>query len=78
MSIAKQLSKTLGGKWTYDGMATWWCNDMIRSVSRCGQLIDPEWSDETRREYWLYGHGDGTPCRAEKYMRKRVNIYAPT
>jgi hypothetical protein len=70
MSITKQLNKTLGGKWTYDGRATWWCDDNKRSVSRCGQLIDPEWSEDTRREYWLYGNG--TPVRAEQYMRKNV------
>lgn len=73
-SIAKRLGKSLGGRWTYDGMVTWWCDDDKRSVSRCGQLIDPEFSDETRREYWLYG--DGTPRRAEQYFRRTIWLAA--
>lgn len=67
-SIEKQLAKSLGGKWKYDGMASWWCDDQVRSVSRCGHLINPEYSDETAREYWLYG--DGTPRRAEQYFTR--------
>ena len=73
MSIVKNLAKHLGGKWTYDGVATWWCDDDKRSVARCGQLIDPEWSDDTRREYWLYG--DGTPRRAERYLTKILGVW---
>jgi hypothetical protein len=54
----KYLNDNYGGKWKYDGICTWICDDCTRTVSRvasctcdyvCGHSPD----------YWLYG--DGTP-----------------
>jgi hypothetical protein len=54
----KYLNDNYGGKWKYDGINTWICDDCTRTVSRvasctcdyvCGHSPD----------YWLYG--DGTP-----------------
>jgi hypothetical protein len=66
MSIAKSLSKHLGGTWKYDGLASWWCDDDKRHVSRCSAGVD-DWDNELGpAQYWLYGIE--VPERAEKYM----------
>jgi hypothetical protein len=66
MSVAKNLAKHLGGKWTYDGRASWWCDDEKRSVSRCSAGVDEFENPLGPAEFWLYG--DGTPRRAEGYL----------
>ena len=58
-SKAKQLAKTFGGQWTYNGLATWYCDDGKRHVSRCAASCDE--ADRFPCEYWLYG--DGMPYR---------------
>lgn len=60
MSNAKQLGKIYGGTWTYDGQASWWCDDGKRSVSRTNDGYDIH-GDPCGTAYWLYG--DGTPRR---------------
>jgi hypothetical protein len=34
LNKTKYLEKHFGGKWKYDGMASWWCDDGKRHVSR--------------------------------------------
>lgn len=64
MSVAKNLAKNLGGKWSYDGVSSWWCDDGVRHVSRCCS----DYSDEYGPiEYWLYGVAP-YPQRAEQYL----------
>jgi hypothetical protein len=59
-SKAKQLSDKFGGKWKYDGIATWWCDDEKRHVSRvCNNFYDDFETTPLLKEYILYG--DGTP-----------------
>jgi hypothetical protein len=70
MSIAKQLEKNLGGKWKYDCMSTWWCDDGKRHVSRCSSMFDDE--DRCPPQYWLYEDGKA-PRPAEEF----VNAYMP-
>jgi hypothetical protein len=71
-TIAKRLSKHLGGKWAYDNLSTWWCDDNKRSVSRCSAGVDEFDNDLGPAQYWLYG--DGNPRRAEQYMFKRPSL----
>lgn len=68
MSIAKTLSKTLGGKWTYDGVCSWVCDDGERQVTRthCGAFDHQGEAIDGPPHYWLYGFG--LPQRAEQYM----------
>ena len=57
-SRSQALSKMYGGKWKYDGMATWNCDDGVRSVVRtCGCSGD---SDRCTclTNYYLYGAGN--------------------
>lgn len=69
-SKAKLLARNLGGHWTYDGMASWWCDDDLRHVSRCcGNIAD---EDNSWTEYWLYG--TGMPERAERYIFLRREL----
>lgn len=51
-SIAKWLAKNKGGKWTYDGHATWWCDDGVRHMSRVAMSMD---ENDPRYGYHLYG-----------------------
>ena len=70
-SAAAGLGKALGGRWTYDGVTTWRCDDGVRSVARClpsGCFYEGHDGECGHApEYWLYG--DGTPRRAEGWMR---------
>jgi hypothetical protein len=70
-SFAKQLSKTLGGKWTYH-YSTWRCDDGVRSVWRCSAGVDEFDNPVGPPQYWLYG--DGVPRRAEQYIFKPVKV----
>lgn len=66
MSKAKNLAHHLGGKWKYDGVCGWHCDDGVRHVYRCSAGVD-EWDNPLGPpEYWLYGQG--TPKRAEEYL----------
>ena len=50
-SKAKILAKALGGKWKYDGVTSWWCDDNKRHVSRCAAgHEDDGWAPS----YYLY------------------------
>jgi hypothetical protein len=71
-SVAALLGDRLGGKWTYDNYATWWCDDGRRRVSRthCGAYDHNGEPLDGPPHYWLYG--DGEPRRAEEYMRREV------
>ena len=66
VSIARRLSKSLGGGWRYDGRASWWCNDGKRHVSRCSAGVDEHDNEVGPAQYWLYD--DGVPVRAEGYI----------
>jgi hypothetical protein len=66
MSLARNLSRTLGGIWTWDGRGSWWCDDATRHVSRCSAGVDEFDNEVGLPQYWLYG--DGTPRRAEGYV----------
>lgn len=66
-SKSKNLAKHLGGKWMYDGVATWYCDDMLRNVSRCSPGVDQFDNPLPGKQYWLY-KSSGTPERAEKYL----------
>jgi len=49
------LSKEYGGKWRYDGIGTWECNDGTRYVNRTvGCDCDGECNHPPH--YWLYGN----------------------
>jgi hypothetical protein len=54
-SITKQLSEQLGGKWKYDGISDWYCEDKPNlHVGRritCSESED----DYHLRRYYLYG-----------------------
>lgn len=41
-SITKWLNEKYGGKWVYDGKASWWCDDGERHVSRVANGRDME------------------------------------
>ena len=47
MSKAKNLGLNLGGKWKYDGVYGWWCDDGVRHVIRCSAGVD-EWDNPAR------------------------------
>lgn len=66
-SRAKQLGKALGGKWTYDGRCSWWCDDKKRHVVRTSLGVDQFDDPLPGCAYYLYG--DGSPRRAEAYMQ---------
>jgi len=54
---SKYLARVYGGVWTYDHLASWWCDDGERCVSRvCASMYE---EDRMPPNYWLYG--DGTP-----------------
>lgn len=53
ISKAKQLSKKYGGNWEYDGMASWWCDDKLRHVSRTCSCSHDDYCD-CPPNYWLY------------------------
>jgi hypothetical protein len=67
MSKVKNLEKNLGGKWKYDGCASWWCDDGRRHVSRCCNMFDDE--DTGSSQYWLYEEGEA-PKPAEEFLYK--------
>ncbi len=51
---AEQLHCTLGGIWTYDNFASWYCDDKKRHVTRtCSDIYD----EDAPPDYWLYGDG---------------------
>jgi hypothetical protein len=51
----QQLADKFGGVWTYDGMASWWCDDDIRHVSRVATGFDDECESWYPPEYIMYG-----------------------
>lgn len=66
-SKAKNLAKTLGGEWTYDGISSWWCSDGIRHVARCSAGVDEFDNPLGPPEYWLYTKSQ-PPMRAEGFI----------
>ena len=66
-SKASRLAKALGGEWTYDGRASWWCNDGKRHVSRCSAGVDEYDNEVGPAQYWLYEKGK-TPKRVESFL----------
>lgn len=49
----KYLEKHFGGKWKYDGVTSWWCNDDKRHVARTASYMgDDKWGP---CRYFLYG-----------------------
>ena len=53
---SKLLSQALGGKWKYDGISCWWCDDDKRHVARTSSCS----CDDTCNHpaiYYLYGNG---------------------
>lgn len=72
-SIAKRLSKSLGGKWVYSGPCYWECDDNKRRVVKCSAGVDEFDNPLGPGEYWLYG--DGPPRRAEQYFVKRMELF---
>lgn len=70
-SKAKQLGETFGGHWTYDGMASWWCDDEKRHVSRVhtGGL---DMSGEPMPGFGYYLYGDGAP-KMITFLGSKVN-----
>ena len=60
MSIAKQLAKVFGGKWTYYPYG-WECDDGVRHVARVSAGVDEFDNDVGPAQYWMYGAG--TPVR---------------
>lgn len=70
MSITKNLVKSLGGAWKYDGTCTWGCNDG-RRVMRCSAGMDENDNEIVPPQYWLWGDGEA-PRRAEEYIKKQV------
>lgn len=73
MSICQNLTKHLGGKWTYHAPATWSCDDGKRMVVKCSPGVD-QFDDPIPGAHW-YLYGDGQPRRAEPYIGKH---YLPT
>ncbi len=52
------LAKIYGGKWEYDGVNTWWCDDKKRYVCRCAPPIIDDFDEKIGPpQYWLYGGG---------------------
>jgi len=73
MSIATNLAKTLGGKWTHVPFhGRWECDDGKRSVQRCSVLGGMSGDEHVGSEAWLYGAG--RPQRAEAFMANRVPV----
>lgn len=73
MTKSKYLANKYGGKWEYDHVAGWWCDDGKRAVSRCSASFDAE--GELPSEYWLYG--DGTPERVYFPFIKVKGVLSP-
>lgn len=69
-SKAANLTRSLGGKWEYDGRTTWWCDDDIRHVSRVSAGVDEHDNDIGPPQYWLY-EKDKPPVRAEYFLLGR-------
>ncbi len=70
MNISKYLSKQFGGKWTYDHICSWWCNDDKRNVNRVSSCICDDVCDHTPY-YYLYG--DVTPKLLHKLVANYFN-----
>lgn len=66
-SKRSNLARNLGGKWKYDGIATWWCDDNIRHVSRCSAGVDEYDNEVGPVQYWLYDRRK-SPERAERFL----------
>jgi hypothetical protein len=54
---AQILAANFGGRWTYDGMASWHCDDEKRFVSRCSRGVDQFDDPLPGCDYVLYGDG---------------------
>lgn len=66
-SIASNLARSLGGKWTYVPFCgRWECDDGVRSVQRYSVLGGMTGDEYVGSEAWLYG--EGKPKRAEHLM----------
>ena len=63
-SIKNILSNIYGGKWRYDSMATWICDDNKRTVSRV-KSCDCDSDCYCPNYYYLYG--DGIPVKVNLY-----------
>lgn len=59
ISKSKFLAEKYGGKWKFDGMACWWCDDGKRHVARTASCCCDDENCGCPSQYWLYG--DGTP-----------------
>lgn len=57
-SKAAYLSNKYGGKWKYDGVATWYCDDKKRSVSRTANMLYDGNDNYGDTDYYLYGDGE--------------------
>ena len=60
-SRAAYLAEVFGGKWKYDGVTTWRCDDGRRRVSRVSAGVDEFDNEVSPPHYYLYG--DGVPHR---------------
>lgn len=57
-SKAKLLGEKHGGKWTYDGVSSWWCDDGKRHVSRVHTGgFDVNGEAMPGSGYFMYGEG---------------------
>ncbi|MHA2279906.1 MAG: hypothetical protein ACXAC5_03390 [Promethearchaeota archaeon] len=54
MNKTKYLEKHFGGKWKYDGVTSWWCDDGKRHVSRTASCMCDDICNHPPR-YFLYG-----------------------
>lgn len=54
---AARLSKTYGGKWTYDNICTWHCDDGKRYVVRTAPCPQENGERYGPPDYILYGDG---------------------
>ena len=69
-SIAKNLSKNLGGNWKYHPpFGLWTCDDNIRYIQKCSVLGGMLGDEHIGTQVWLYN--GGSPERAEEYMTNR-------
>ena len=65
MTKTKYLEEHFGGKWEYDHICSWWCDDDKRHVTRTASCMcdDPCWHPA---RYFLYGDGD--PVEIEEWL----------
>ena len=68
VSIAKNLAKHLGGKWTHVPFyGRWECDDGERAVQWRSVLGGFSGDEHVGSEAWLYAKGEA-PRRAERFM----------